>query len=150
MLIDKSGKIAFKGHPASRANLEEDLDALRRGEALSGEGTAPKEVKTGDDDEAVSASNVEETLPEGYSEDKNPESLRAEIRTVSDAIAELVLMEDVKKCGKDMSRAFCVLVVDQQYIPSTQKIRVKYENYRALAGQIEQIEEMKEYIENAI
>jgi len=41
MLIDKDGKIAFKGHPANRKNLEEDLDALSRGEKLEGEGTGP-------------------------------------------------------------------------------------------------------------
>lgn len=38
MLIDKQGKIAFKGHPANRPDLEADLDALSRGETLTGEG----------------------------------------------------------------------------------------------------------------
>jgi hypothetical protein len=41
MLIDKQGKIAFMGHPANRPDLEKDLDALSRGEALTGEGTGP-------------------------------------------------------------------------------------------------------------
>jgi len=39
MLIDAEGKIAFKGHPANRPNLEEDLDKLAKGEKLTGEGT---------------------------------------------------------------------------------------------------------------
>jgi hypothetical protein len=37
MLVDKSGKIVFKGHPASR-DLEKDLNALKAGEILTGEG----------------------------------------------------------------------------------------------------------------
>jgi hypothetical protein len=31
MLVDTHGKIAFKGHPASRSNLEADLDLLLTG-----------------------------------------------------------------------------------------------------------------------
>lgn len=38
MLIDKEGTIVFKGHPAKRPNLEEDLDKLSKGEKLTGEG----------------------------------------------------------------------------------------------------------------
>jgi len=38
MLIDKNGTIVFKGHPAKRPNLEDDLDKLRAGEVLTGEG----------------------------------------------------------------------------------------------------------------
>ena len=41
MLIDKNGKIAFKGHPANRPDLEKDLDALLKGESLTGEGCGP-------------------------------------------------------------------------------------------------------------
>jgi biopolymer transport protein ExbD len=41
MLIDKDGKIVFKGHPANRKNLEEDLEKLANGETLTGEGCAP-------------------------------------------------------------------------------------------------------------
>ena len=38
MLVDKEGTIVYKGHPASRPNLEEDLDKLSNGEKLTGEG----------------------------------------------------------------------------------------------------------------
>jgi len=37
MLIDKKGKIAFKGHPAKR-DLEKDIDSLLKDEELTGEG----------------------------------------------------------------------------------------------------------------
>jgi len=35
-LVDTNGKIVFKGHPASRKNLEEDFDKLLKGEPLEG------------------------------------------------------------------------------------------------------------------
>lgn len=38
MLVDTKGKIVFVGHPASR-DLEKDIDALLKGETLTGEGT---------------------------------------------------------------------------------------------------------------
>jgi len=58
MLVDKEGKIAFKGHPANR-DLEKDIDTLLKGEALTGEGTAP-----------VSENNEAKPFeyPEGYSD----------------------------------------------------------------------------------
>ena len=34
LLVDTNGKIVFKGHPASRKNLEEDFDKLLKGEPL--------------------------------------------------------------------------------------------------------------------
>lgn len=40
MIIDKAGKIAFKGHPANRPDLAADLTNLLAGEKLVGEGTA--------------------------------------------------------------------------------------------------------------
>lgn len=48
MLVDKEGKLAFIGHPATR-KLEEDIDKLIKGEKLTGEGTGPSV----EDDEAV-------------------------------------------------------------------------------------------------
>ena len=35
ILVDKEGKIVFKGHPASRPNLEEDFDKLLKGEKIT-------------------------------------------------------------------------------------------------------------------
>lgn len=39
MLIDTTGKIVFKGHPATRPDLEADFDTLLKGEAITGPGT---------------------------------------------------------------------------------------------------------------
>ena len=38
MLVDQKGTIVFKGHPAGRKSLEEDLEKLAKGEELEGEG----------------------------------------------------------------------------------------------------------------
>ena len=38
MMLDKSGKIAYKGHPGSRDNIEDDLIKLLNDEELVGEG----------------------------------------------------------------------------------------------------------------
>jgi len=45
MLLDTNGKIVYKGHPATRPDLEADFDTLLKGEAITGPGTesdAPK------------------------------------------------------------------------------------------------------------
>jgi hypothetical protein len=39
MLIDTKGKIVFKGHPASREDLEKDFNDLLEGKEITGKGT---------------------------------------------------------------------------------------------------------------
>lgn len=48
LLVDTKGKIVFMGHPASR-KLEQDIDTLLKGEAITGQGTgsAAKEEEGG-------------------------------------------------------------------------------------------------------
>jgi len=48
MLVDTNGKIVFKGHPASRKNLEQDFDDLIAGKTITGDGTG---AEAGDDEE---------------------------------------------------------------------------------------------------
>jgi len=60
MVIDKNGKIVYKGHPSSR-NLEADFDTLRKGENLTGNG-----VYTGEKKEE--GGETEEKIPEGMKE----------------------------------------------------------------------------------
>jgi hypothetical protein len=65
-LVDTNGKIVFKGHPASRKNLEEDFDKLLKGEPLEG-------LESVDEEEGM---NVD--LATALSEmDKNKEILKA-------------------------------------------------------------------------
>merc|ERR1712146_12977 len=39
MLLDTNGKIVFKGHPATRSDLEADFNTLLKGEEITGDGT---------------------------------------------------------------------------------------------------------------
>ena len=47
-MIDKAGKIVFIGHPASRPNLEQDIDDLLNDKPITGDGT--KQGGMGEDD----------------------------------------------------------------------------------------------------
>lgn len=51
MLVDQNGNIAFKGHPANRPNLEQDLDDMKAGKALTGEGTFQAKPAGGETEE---------------------------------------------------------------------------------------------------
>merc|ERR1719502_519878 len=45
MLLDTTGKIVFKGHPAGRPDLEADFDALLKGETIKTEGEEEDEAE---------------------------------------------------------------------------------------------------------
>lgn len=102
MIIDKTGKIVFKGHPANRSNLEEDFDTLRKDGTITGEGCAAAEKAEGG----------EEPVPEGYSE-MDPKELEEDIAAATAAIEELTKDPEVVEIAKTCPRAFCVLVCDQ-------------------------------------
>jgi len=64
MLVDKEGTIVFKGHPAGRPNLEDDLDKLAKGEKLEGEGIKELEPEQNE----AEAAPVEIKVEEGFKE----------------------------------------------------------------------------------
>jgi len=64
MLIDKTGKIVFKGHPASRPDLKGDMEKLANGEMPEGLG----EPAAGGEDGETKKSNVEITLDQALEE----------------------------------------------------------------------------------
>jgi len=68
-LVDTNGKIVFKGHPASRKNLEEDFDKLLKGEPLEG-------IKSEQDDEDEEASMNVDVVTANDEMDKNKEILQ--------------------------------------------------------------------------
>ena len=65
MLVDQSGKIVYKGHPATRPDLEADLTALGKGETLTGEGIAAAA------DKADTSTEKSDEIPQGWSEMDN-------------------------------------------------------------------------------
>lgn len=88
MLIDKEGKIAFKGHPANRPNLEQDLDDLAEGKAITGEGTAPAEPSG---DEGAGGG-----VPEGFKE-LDSAATNAECDSLHETLASFTTDEEMKK-----------------------------------------------------
>lgn len=84
MIIDKTGKIVFKGHPVNRSSLEEDFDTLRKDGIITGEGCGSAEST--DDGDA--------SIPEGYAE-MDPKELEVDIATNTAAIEELTKDSDV-------------------------------------------------------
>jgi len=75
LLLDTEGRIVFKGHPATRKDLEADFDTLLKGERITGEGAwvdaAPKE----EGDEPAKP----EELEEGFKRDYDPVACQATI-----------------------------------------------------------------------
>jgi hypothetical protein len=102
MLVDQDGVIVFKGHPATR-KLEEDLDALSKGEKLTGEG-----IKNEPD-----APSTEEEKPkakEGFKEiDLN--KANAEVDDFKKFCENLKTNESFKAAAEKVPRAFNVLVI---------------------------------------
>ena len=71
LLVDTNGKIVFKGHPASRKNLEEDFDKLLKGEPL-------EDIKSdsNDEEEQETEAGMDVDLATAINEmDKNKEIL---------------------------------------------------------------------------
>jgi hypothetical protein len=102
LLVDTNGKIVFVGHPASR-NLEEDINALLKGDTLTGEGTG--------------ASSKEESKTEGANFDES----RIE-QAKSDFIKDSkTFMADHGDECKKLGRGFVVLVDESSYNVKTQK-----------------------------
>ena len=56
VIIDTKGMIAFAGHPASRKNLEDDIETLLKGEKL-------KDVSSGGDEEEEDSSAAFKKTP---------------------------------------------------------------------------------------
>jgi hypothetical protein len=127
MLIDKEGKIVFKGHPANRKNLEEDLEKLANGETLTGEGCAPALTK-----EDGTATEIK--APEGMKEDMDSKTVNKEIDDFKVVAEGFQKDEALQELAKDMPRCFCVMVYDQVYIPDLGKTFHQFDNFRVLVG----------------
>lgn len=97
-LVDKSGTIVFKGHPANRPNLEGDIDKLLKGEPLDGV-QMPKPAD----------SYSEEPLP---ADGMNAADASAKIENFNKEAA--AFMEEHKDNLAKFQRAFLVLEVSEQ------------------------------------
>lgn len=133
-LVDTEGKIVFVGHPASRPNLEKDINDLLDGVKITGAGCSPAGAAGGDDDEAFKL-NVES--------DKVEEALKT-----FNEMSDKLLTEESKKSFEGMPRAFCVLVHEQQYNCKEKKTENNMKNYHVLVGPQDKIDAGKKLLED--
>lgn len=139
MLLDKKGKIVFKGHPASRKNLEQDMNDLMNGKELTGEGTAPA---NGNGDEGKEEKRDDKAIPEGFSEMKK-EEVDKECEEHAKVMEAWKTDEDLATTAKECPRAFCVIVLVENYYPESGNTYFKYDNFRVVVGAKENIEKLK-------
>jgi len=134
MLIDTDGKIAFKGHPASRKDLVADFNALLKGEKLTGEGCGP--AGPGEED--------------SESKEMDVEAVAKELDAFEELGNEFCKNDVLKAAAKTMPRAFCVMSLQQNYSPATGKNMCKYLNYRVLIGSQANIDLLKKEFEEKV
>ena len=117
-MIDKTGKIVFKGHPASRPDLEADFDTLLKGEAIEDEGGKGKEL-----DSAVVAQEIVDfkLKCKGFQEDK-----------------------DLKEAAKSVPQGFCVITCEAKFNPKNGKTHYDYTNHRIVMGKEDSVNKFKE------
>jgi thiol-disulfide isomerase/thioredoxin len=106
MLVDTNGKIVFKGHPAGRPDLADDLTKLLAGEVLTGEGCAAAEPKE-------AAAEPGAPLEEGFvaCDDAGLAAIHKEMDTYKETTAA-ALQARAKEDATGLMRDFCVLVLD--------------------------------------
>ena len=143
MLIDKTGTIVFKGHPAKRPNLEDDLDKLRNGECLTGDGVFSGEKK----EEA--GEKKEEKKDDGFKE-VDAAAINQEIDGFKAVAEGLQADAEIKELAKKCPRAFCVMTFTQKYNPTNETTLGDYKNYRVLVGPQASIDSLKSSLEGKV
>lgn len=119
MLIDSHGKIVFKGHPATRPNLEADIDTLISGGTLTGEGTSGGSGE-GSDDPAFK--KVEDEVVE------------SDFKKFQEEIDALKKDSEFAKHGKEMARAMSVLFTVKKFDFKSPEHKTRYEMVNVLVG----------------
>ena len=137
MLVDKEGRIVFKGHPAERPNLEQDLDDLAAGKALTGKGAWSGDSAKEEEGGVLSQ--------EGFKE-LDLEAVNKEIDGLLSANKDIKADQRLKDNSAGLMRAFNVLVLEQRIMPSG-KATAKYQNYRVLMGKQDAIDKVKPVLE---
>ena len=133
MLLDTTGKIVFKGHPATRPDLEADFDTLLKGEAITGPGTGEEKKEEPKQGEAGKEMNFE-----------------AHNKYIDQFAAEWApgfqKNESIKTAASSMIRAFCVMVLQEEIDVATGKSTGEFKNFRDLVGKQENIDTCKNVI----
>ena len=108
LLLDTKGRIVFKGHPATRKDLEADFDTLLKGEPLTGEGAWV-------DGAAGPGSVPEAKVEDGFKDDLDADTVHKEMEEFKATIERLIANKDLMEKAKGMMRNFCVITVEEKY-----------------------------------
>uniref|UniRef100_A0A7S3IZY9 Thioredoxin domain-containing protein n=1 Tax=Strombidium inclinatum TaxID=197538 RepID=A0A7S3IZY9_9SPIT len=138
ILVDTKGKIVYKGHPAQRKDLEADFDTLLKGEAITGEGTAPAEG-AGDSAEADPGFSALDFA-----------AVNKEVDDFEEVGKALQQDPKVQEAAKTLMRAFCVYLLREKFNPFTGDTTGKFENYRVLVGPSASIDAIKPILEEKV
>jgi len=130
-MIDKAGKIVFIGHPASRPNLEQDIDDLLNDKPITGAGT--KQGGMGEDDPTAQTAKKEEAEEEIKDSIDEKTALDALAKFQKDA-DEVCQTDAMKDAATGMMRAFLVLVHEQRFDCKKKEFINKMECYKVLVG----------------
>lgn len=133
LLVDKKGKIVFKGHPAGRKDLVADFNTLLEDKELDGVEAPGEKKEEGDDKESGSASL------------DDIKAAMAEMTKFRETGKEL--QKDCKESATGMMRNFCVLTLDASLNPKTGAWTSEYMNHRVLVGPKEKVDSCKAKIE---
>lgn len=129
LLLDTKGRIVFKGHPATRKDLEADFDTLLKGEPLTGDGAwVEGAAGPGADAEAKDEDN------EGFKNDLDAEVVHKEVQEFKSTIERFIADKDLMEKTKGMARNFCVITVEEKYDEKADKIKIRYQNHRVIVG----------------
>jgi len=139
MLIDTTGKIVFKGHPASRPDLEKDFDTLLKGEAITGAGTESENKPAAAGGEADAGAEMD-----FEAHNATMDKFQAEIGPALQAD------DTVKEHAKGMMQAFCVMVLQQSINVATGKSTGTFQNFRQMVGKQESIDALKKVMEEKL
>lgn len=120
LLLDKTGKIVFMGHPASR-NLEQDFNDLLADKTISGQGCS---AAGGDDDEEEGGDSKKCTGVEAG----------AAIESFKTTANEIMASEEVKAAVKGAPRAFLVLVAKTKFDWKKSTLECSLTHFQVLVG----------------
>ena len=131
-IVDTKGKVVFMGHPANRQDLVQDFDDLLAGKEITGKGCSA--AGGGDDDE------------EGFKANCDGGDVEAAVKLFNELSTEHLQTDAAKTACEGMPRAFCVLVVQNQFDTKEKKIEAKMENYQVFVGPQDKIDKCKELV----
>jgi len=128
LIVDKTGKIVFKGHPAGRKDLAKDFTDLLEGKELEGVEDKPK-AADGEEAAAADGTTTIEDIKKIMGE-------MDEFKTIGKT-----LQADNKEKATGMIRNFCVLTLDASLNPNTMTWTSEYINHRVLVGPKEKVDQ---------